>query len=372
MYPGIRIELLKRDDASDKNVYCAVGIGGGMINREYTVGDEVFTSNYAFGNLILNYIKIYCTEFDLEIQLLRSCEVVSFKGTQEQFGATLKKIFTLLFSNEYQKDIFEQAKAHCLNTFETNYKNARFRALIKAYEFSDLHKKFSMTKYIDDLKVIDFSKFVSCAKSLIVPSNICIYVMCNDLDSMADRVKTISSFKNEKDITISATSYDYDPFLRQDAHISNLARENATVIIEALEFLNKSATPFAKYLVLDMLSGLLGEKSVMVYADSFDASIIIETDRVSSFKHAINKGLKKEEYEGVKTQVQNNYILHLKNEPLELMIRSVEMAFSGVYIDQYLNFLSQCTFEQFEEIIENCNYFVTEAQIALRKESRNV
>lgn len=372
MSPGMRIELLKRDNTADKNVYCAIGIGGGMINREFKVGDKEFTSNYAFGNLILSYIKMFCSEYDLDVHMLRSCEVVAFKGTQEQFEKSLEKILTLLFSSEYQQDIFEKAKVHCLNSFETNYKNARFRALIKAYEFSDLHKKFSLAGYIDDLKSIDFSKFVSCAESLIVPSNVCIYVMCADLDFVTDRIKSICNLKNKKDLVVSAVSYEYDPFLRQNAHISNLARENATVIIEAFEFLNKSATPFAKYLVLEMLASMLGEKTVITYADSSDASIIVDTDRVCSFKQTLNTGLNIEGFERAKTQLQNNYILHLKNEPLDLMVRSVEMAFSGVFIDQYLSFLSQCTFEQFEEILNNCNYFISEAQIALRKESRNV
>ena len=373
MSSGMRIEVLNREGITDGSIYCAIGIGGGLLNKDFLVGDENFVSSYAFANLILNYIRTYYSDLEINAELLRSCEVISFTSrSAELFNSTLKKILGLLLAGEFQREVFDRAKTQCLNTFEANYKNAKFRALIKAYEFSDLHKKFLMTSYLDDLKDIDFSKFVSCAKKLILPSNICIYVLCNDVETITQQIKSTCDYKIKTDVIVSALSHEFDPFLRQDAHISNLARENATVIIEAFEFLNKSATPFAKYLVLDVLASALGESSVMVYADNSDASITVETEKVCSYKQAINRGLDKDNFERAKSRLLNNYVLHLKKEPLDFSIRAVELAFSGVFIDQYLSFLSQCTFEQFEEIIKNCNYIVSEAQIALRKESRNV
>lgn len=350
--------------------YVAITFRGGFATNKYSVdGNEIFHSNYAFYNVLFNYYKIAGEADELKFDVLRAASVISFIIESTECIYKLQRVLNVLFDYEYSKEIFQKAKNQTKEGFAVRYKEGSFRAKYKAYEFSDLNKCFMLKKLIEDIENIDFDIFVKSAKTLLVSSNMCIYIS-GDLDQMKiNDFKSLNEMALSKDNRIRVAGRLYDPYLRQDAHITNIAREEHNLIIEAFDFLNPDITNFAKLCILELYAEQLSCDEIDVWVDSLDSNIIFSNNRLSSFKHIFLK-CEAERFEFVKKKLIEKYVILLERNPEYFTIKASLLMTIGIYIEQYIEFLNNCTYEQFEEICQKSDYIVSEAQISLRKESR--
>lgn len=82
------------------------------------------------------------------------------------------------------------------------------------------------------------------------------------------------------------------------------------------------------------------------------------------------KTLYKSVYAKSHKSLLTKYAALLENCPEHFVIKAATMMSVGVYVDQYLEFLDKCSYELFAELCRKADYKISEAQIALRKESR--
>lgn len=247
------------------------------------------------------------------------------------------------------------------------YKDGAFRSKYKGYEFSDLNKRFTLKQLIDDIETITFEDFVRITNTIVTPGNVCVYVSgdCSELDFS---MLSLQSYA-EQSVLVRIAGYDFDPYLRQDAHITNKAREDHNLIIEALDFLNGDCTNFTKLLITELLAEQVPVHEIDVWVDSLDASIMFSSEQLREYKSYLNIDTEKA-YNIAHKNLLTKYASLLENSPEQFAIKASHMMSVGVYIDQYLEFLDKCSYELFVELCEKANYKITEAQIVLRKESR--
>lgn len=345
-------------------LYIAIGLKGGFITKDYLVDDEVFSGSYAFYNVLFNYLRIAGMS-GLHYDVLRAASIISFSVKGKDLITTLNESLSTLFNYEYNEEIFEIAKLTTREGFANRYKDGAFRAKYKAFEFSDLNKRFLLKSLISDIESIDFKLFRSIVTTLLSPANVCVYI-CGDTNQIDwNEIQNGIPEVDCKPITVAG--YNFDPYLKQDAHIINMAREDANIIVETIDFLNPDVTNFTKLLIVELLAERLPIRDSEVWVDSLDASIIMVSEQLETYKSYIQV-FTEDDFDKAKNSLLTKYVVLIEKHPDIFSIKAVNMMLVGVYIDQYLSFLDGCSKDMFSEICAKADLKITEAQIALRKE----
>lgn len=362
----LQIELNNRPYSKDM-IYAAVSLRGGYATRDFIVDDSHFESNCAFYNILFNYYRLMDEASGLHYDIQRAVSSVSFYRKKSDFIAALAGVLHTLFNHEYDSEKFDIAKQNTRESFALRYKDGAFRSKYKGYEFSDLNKRFTLKQLINDIETITFDEFVRIADAIVIPGNVCIYISgdCSDLDFSMLSLQTYA----EQSTPVRIAGYGFDPYLRQDAHITNKAREDHNLIIEALDFLNGDCTNFTKLVITELLAEQIPAHEIDVWVDSLDSSIMFSSEQLRGYKSFLNIDTEKA-YNIAHKNLLTKYASLLENSPEQFAIKASHMMSVGVYVDQYLEFLDKCSYELFAELCEKANYKITEAQIVLRKESR--
>ena len=364
----LQIELNNR--SYDENLlYVAVSLRGGYAIRNYILdGVTHFISNHAFFNVLFNYYKLTNDIEGLHFDVQRAVSTLTFYEKKDDLIHTLNEVLYSIFNHEYNSEIFESAKNKAKAEFSLRYKDGAFRAKYKGIEFSDLNKRFLLKNLIEDIENITYEVFETCAKSLLVPGNVCIYILgeTNELD-----FSTISleDFDDQFCHTVRIAGYGFDPYLRREAHVIKLARENYNLIIETFDFFNTDTTNFAKQLIVETYAELISTFEPECWVDSLDSSIVFSSEQLHSYKNYLSFE-SEERYEVVHRRLLAKYVMLLENYPEHFAIKAANFMTVGIYIDQYLDFLSKCSYEVFKEICEKADCKITEGQIVLRKGSK--
>lgn len=366
MEQKLQIELNNHPYSKDM-IYASVSLRGGYITRNFIVDDLYFESNCAFYNVLFNYYRLVNETSGLHYDIQRAVSSVSFCRKKSDFISALADVLCMLFNHDYDSEKFDTAKINTREAFSLRYKDGAFRSKYKGYEFSDLNKRFTLKQLINDIETITFEDFVRIANTIVVPGNVCIYISgdCRELD--------FSMLPNEvcagQSALVRIAGYGFDPYLRQDAHIINKAREDYNLVIEALDFLNGDCTNFTKMLITELLAEQVSAHEIDVWVDSLDASIMFSSEQLREYKSLLKIDAEKT-YNIAHKNLLIKYALLLENSPEQFSIKASHMMSVDVYVDQYLDFLDKCSYELFTELCEKANYKITEAQIVLRKESK--
>lgn len=362
----LQIEINNRPYSKDM-IYAAVSLRGGYATRDFIVDDSHFESNCAFYNILFNYYRLMDEASGLHYDTQRAVSSVSFYRKKSDFIATLEGVLHTLFNHEYDSEKFDIAKQSTRESFALRYKDGAFRSKNKGYEFSDLNKRFTLKQLINDIETIAFDEFVRIANAIVIPCNICVYISgdCSEFDFSMLPVQTYA----EQSTLVRVAGYGFDPYLRQDAHITNKAREEHNLFIEALDFLNDDCTNFTKMLITELLAEQIPAHEVDVWVDSLDSSIMFSSEQLRGYKSFLSIDTERA-YNIAHKNVLTKYASLLENSPEQFAIKAAHMMSVGVYVDQYLEFLDKCSYELFVELCEKANYKITEAQVVLRKESK--
>lgn len=285
---NIKLQIELNNHPFNKDVlYVAVSLRGGYITRDFIRYDNtIFTGNYAFYNVLFNYFRIANENVELHYNVQRAASTISFSVMKLEFTNALNRVFDIIFNSKYNKEFFRNAKQKTKDAFSSYYKDGAFRAKYKAYEFSDLNKCFMLKTLINDIEQINFETFIACIKELLVPGNICIYISGETDDIDCRNIKFPENRYGGTQHSIVA-GYNFNPYLRQDAHVTSIARKDYNLIIEAFDFMNSEVTNFTKLLIMEVLAKTLPAREIEVWVDSLDANMIISVEKLQSYKRQL-------------------------------------------------------------------------------------
>lgn len=363
----MKLQIEMNNHPYDKDViYAAICIRGGYITNKYIWGGEkLFVGNYAFFNVLFNYFRVVGEDAGIHFDVLRASSSISFYAKNADFVSVLNRVLHNLFNYEYTEENFVKAKAKTRDAFAKNYKEGAFRARLKAFEFSDLNKHFILKGLIKDIEEIDFETFKECAKTLLVPGNICIYIL-GETEKVDFQKLYLPWSGDAANYMVMIAGDKYSPYLRQNAHITNTAREEYKLMIEAFSFINDDITNFTKLLILELLAEQLPIRDVEVWVDSLDASLMFASETLREYKSLLIKP-DKANFEANKKRLLEKYIILMEKYPEHFAIKAANMMSIGVYPEQYIGFLDTCSYDMFDEILEKADCMVSEAQIVFTK-----
>ena len=353
----------------NNEVYITVGFRNGIALRDFAKSNnEKFVCNRAFGNVLFSYLKITDEDFSFSYDVLRTSSIISCQCKTENFAKCIIYIIKRLFYHEYREEVFIKAKEKAKSNFESRYKSEAFRAWYKALEITDSNKGFLLKEFLDDILSLDYETFIRCAKSILIPQNIYIYVNGNIVDFLDDDLELVRNTIPIKDDFIAPTALRFDPYLRQDSHIVVLARENYNLSILYFDFLNLEVENLTKYLILSTLSLALPFDNIEVAVDDFDSSLVFENEYLKPAKDILKSQLDEGGFYAAKNKLLVRYSHLLDKRPIIFGSEVVNLAMSDISYLELLSLIDRCTYDMYDEIYSKAQVKVSEAQIVFRKE----
>ncbi len=354
----------------NNRAYATVGLGGGCVTRDFIIdGNECFHGNYAFFNVLADYWKVQQKYTEVRFDAGRTTSFVSFHTEPSELINKITDILETLLRREYKRELFEKAKEKAKNSFSHYYKNARFRARYKSFEFLDLNKHFLLSDLNKDIEEIDFADFITCAEKLIVPANMCIYVTGNMKGVTKSDCEQLSDVIGNGNHMVQICNFCYDPYLRNDAHIIELAREDINQCIAVFDFMNPDCSEFTKSLIIDIYAEKIKIPEMEIFVDPCDAGILYTGKKINSIKGQLTY-ISRNEYEKAQKAVIKKYVMCLQDKPEIFAMEAAKKLLQGVYIQEYISYIEKCSYEKFVKLCSIADYKISEAQVIFRKEMK--
>lgn len=352
----------------NNRAYAAVGLGGGCVTRDFIIdGTERFHGNYAFFNILADYWKIQQENKEVKFNAGRTTTFLSIDAEPSELFGKITAILETLLKHKYKQEVFEKAKEKAKKSYSDYYKDSRFRARYKSFEFLDLNKHFLLSELNRDIEEIEFADFLECVEKLIVPANMCIYATGDMTETEKSDYERFSEIIRTKNHTVQLYNFSYDPYMKNDAHIIELAREDINQFVAAFDFLNPDCSEFTKNMIVDIYAEILKIPGVEISVDSCDAGILYSGKTVKSVKDQL-VDLSGDEYDKARKTVVKRYLMFLQNNPEIFILDAVKKLLQGIYIQEYISYIQQCSYEKFVKLCSIADYKISEAQVIFRKE----
>lgn len=353
-------------DYENNMSYVAMSFRGGNATKYFVInGNKQFKSNYAFYNILFQYFREEEGMEDLDYDIQRAYSTISFCCESKYVVEKLNYILNNIYKKDFKESSFIIAKEKSKRMFSDAYKGEEFRGIFTAYEFSEFNKGFKLADLIRDIDAITYEDFVHCSEILLNPSNSYITICGKAAD--IDCSNIIYEVNNKEEISdVRIIGNGADPYLRRDCHAIKLGRNNINISVVTFDFFEANITNYERKIIVDILGELLGGYKKVAWVDSLDSSIIIATTKLEEQRKKILQ-LDEKSFNKCKNSLRKKYYELIKNGPKEYAkytsgLMTIKIAFS-----EYMNYLEDCTYEVFNELVKLCDYKVTEAQVVFQK-----
>lgn len=154
--------------------------------------------------------------------------------------------------------------------------------------------------------------------------------------------------------------------LKDDAHLLEVARENVNVDILSLGFETNISVLDRMIYLLFQSQKILAENKIL-HIDTFDSSIIMQTEEVIKMKMMLKNVLKEEAFEQTRKHVLGVINQWLEMDPMRFNMLAVELKIENVQIIDFLNIISTVEYDEFVTNVIKMRPTVSEAQIIMRR-----
>lgn len=370
-HPLIRFELYQMEQM--ENTAClSLALNGGFAARSFTVGGDPFIGNYAFYNVLFDYYREQQAAKDWLFDVEDASATITIPLQRGGLEEALTHMAGFLAAQDFSEDGFSAAKETAKERFSQQYKSELFRAGLKLRESTSFNAGFLLSDLLADIEQIDFETFVSCAEHLLIPGNMCFCAFGDlgepDPQALSDALE--KAFPTDER-TVELRGIAFDPYCRQNCHVMNIGRNRLNLMAEIFSFLESSATCFAKQLVMSFLAERLPDRDAELVVTPLDSAVVFQADALQSYSEYLTIP-DAEIFASCKASLLKKYMSFMSKTPERFCAFCAQSMLLDVYLDQFIQFLDGCTFEQFCEICSKADYLVTEAQVVIVKGGRRL
>lgn len=362
--------LFHKHAYKEENTFITIGLQGGMATKEILRDqEERIVCNRAFFHVWSRYLCQSRQELQISYNVMSAATIISCISDRGNCFDTMGKLLGVIFQTDYQEAAFLEMKEQAKNAFEDRYKDAAFRAHYKAMEIMDMNKEFRLREFIDELLELDFMTFCRMAECFLTPGNIVVYVNGSYEDMAKEEGEAIEEQIPDAIHEVQLLYRNTDPYLRQDAHLVELAGENLNRTILYIDFLGKG-TLFSRFIWLALAAQNIHRQDVEINIDEGDSSIIFIPLTLKSEKTIFAETLSREAFQYSQKRLLRGYAELLENQPAVWGEAVAAYLLMGMDVVELLEMIDKCSYDLFLEIEENIEPKITEIQIVFRKERR--
>lgn len=336
----------------------SVGIGGGYLAHGYRIGDSaLIRANHAYPFVLMSYLGESLGIRSMEFDVQPTCSIATMRGDSSEV-LSFVEAFISVVSRSLCEKAFVHAKESALAGIKKRYKDESYRATLKAQEALRPSAGFSLKDLLDDFEVLDYGAFCALSDDLLCAGNTRIRIV-GDMDiKLFEKMPQFSDADFFSRPTPVWLARQVDPYLLQDVSVVARGREGFYLDALAISFESFSASIAYKRFVVDLLTFLMGLPSCFSFADRFDAGIVFSRCSPGMLDVPSLGDLSAADYSTVQRSVVLRYVQLLLHEPALYSALSIDLAFVGLDVDEYVQFAESCSFDSFRRILADIDPFV--------------
>ena len=350
-------------------VYITAGLQTGIAFRYYRIGENTKENNLAFSHFFINYMKRICDK-KVECQIGKTVSSVSIKSSTETMFTDLRELLNTLNNLELDQQTFIEIKNETVENFERVYKDGSFRSRYKALEIADIVKGFSFGLLVNNLDSLNYESFCELYQDLIRKGKCAVYVNGNIRDLELDELEELKSISEDASDFPIVCGKQIDPYLLDDAHIIETAREACNTSVLHFSF-PESISILDRYLWMALESERIPYRDRETTVDAYDASIIVSMPDVTALKESFSGSLKNDQFQNARNTVLAKYSKWLKKSPCLFNASYVEMKMNGCSLVEFLQTVDGLDYESYLNAVHHIRPLICEGQIVMRREVFN-
>lgn len=350
-------------------VYITIGFRNGIAAKYYKYKDEIKSCNLAFAHLLANYIKS-SRENIAEAHIGHTTTCFSIKSTQNDMFTDLIDLIDMFISLHLEEETFLQVKKTTLENFKNAYKDGEFRAQYKALEIANISKGYTFDGLINDLLSIEFHQFTLLFQDIIKSGECFIYINGNIRDLSDQELLLLEEKTNSEEVPPVLCGKRIDPYLLDDAHIVETARESHNVVVLHIAF-DKTVCMLDRYVWASIEADRIPYKEKEISVDEFDTSILVSMSELTSVKDIFRQTIEKEQFDNARGQILIKYNRWLEKLPYIFNEKYVEMKLSGCSLTDYLSTIDHLSYEGYLKASSKIRPIINEGQVVMRREVIN-
>ena len=294
----------------------------------------------------------------------------SVKSTRDDMFTALIGLIGMFKSLDFEEKIFQKIKNTTLDNFKNAYRDGEFRARYKALEIANISKGFTFDGLINDLVSIEFQDFTSLYQDIIRAGECYVYVNGNIRDLSDQELLLVEKETASEEEPLILCGKRIDPYLLDDAHIVETARESHNVGVLRIAF-DKSVSILDRYIWASIESDRIPYREKEINVDAFDTSILVSMSELISIKDIIRQTIEKEQFENAKGRLLLKHNRWLEKSPFTFNEKYIEMQLSGCSLADYLSTIDQLNYEGYLEASSQIKPIINEGQVVMRREALN-
>lgn len=347
-------------------VYITVGINFGNATKHFRIDEEEeFDNNLAACNIFANYLKDENMQ-NIHVIVDRTVTFFAYTSNKKNMSSDILCILEKIFELELEHEKFMDIKEQTIENFKRVYKNGEFRAMYKAYEFSDLNKTYKLKALKQNLEEIDYTSFQKICSKIVCPVNSFMYVNGNLSDLQDDTLVKIDEILGKGPTSVCLGGRGVNPYIRGDAHILELSREQQNLDILHFSFPTNSGM-LDRYIYLNVEAAKLPYNNKHIHLDAFDASIIVNQGELMKLKNFFRNILSEQQFDKRKQELISQFAFYLEKNPREFAHLYATLKACHISITKYYDILSNLNYKEYVDVISSMQPIIIEAQIVMRR-----
>lgn len=350
-------------------VYITAGLQTGIAFRYYRIGGNTKINNLAFSHFFVNYVKHICDR-KVECQIGKTISSISIKSSTESMFTDLKELLNTLNNLKSDHQSFLEIKNETVENFKRAYKDGGFRSRYKALEIADIVKGFSFSQLVNDLDSIDYESFCSLYQDLVKKGKCTVYVNGNIRDLQPDELEELKNISEDASDFPKVLGKQIDPYLLDDAHIIETAREAYNTSVLHFSF-PKSISILDRYLWMALESERIPYRDRETTVDAYDASVVVSMPDVIALKESFSGSLNNDQFQNARNTILAKYSKWLKKSPYSFNAAYVEMDMNGCSLVEFLQTVDGLDYEGYLNAAQHIRPLICEGQVVMRREVFN-
>ncbi len=363
---SVNYEFINNSEAGNDFIV-SVGFLGGMTTKIFLINEEkAFQSNLAFGEFVVEYLKILLPEYDFDVNVMQNYSALCYKVPKIDLIDSMLRIQEALIQTEWEEKAFRFIKSELLKKFREDCKIPTYVAYERAVEFANSNKSYTLEKREADLTKITYEELLECRNQLLVARNF--YFCCCGNTEHLDKSKLSTFSFDDRDWSVTLPMMDVDPYLKQDMMHQEPDMGEFCINIITFDFIDVRVAPLLKYWFLALYQQFAEVPIFVISVDEADTSLICMEDDFVLYKESFRNPLKEEVFYRIRDELFARYLQELRNHPEIYTVEFVGLMANGVNVTEFLSWCCQASYETYLAFFRDFDSKVTEAVVVENKE----
>ncbi|HAA9659005.1 TPA_asm: hypothetical protein GIH59_01770 [Listeria monocytogenes] len=359
---SLKARMEEQTGGNDKPFPFSISIPCGNSTNWIQKNGDVVELGRATSKIFGVYKKKVIEKKGIKVNLAVEMNATTFWGvaSKKDFISILK----VLVDDNFESEMFSQAKKQAINDLKKNYRDDEYKALFKSYELIFYNQQFNFQEYILSHRNLKMNSLEFIQKNMVTKENVYIFINGKFDESLLKDILPSSTEMQEKVIfpTINKDfNFDYRVTLQ-----GNLADEYLVVKFNSHNL--DSISREKEFLILTFWGQIYFGRDYTVY-NHFSNKAIFGIKKKDFPMHLEDLKITESNFEEMKKNVIKSFDKLGSSEGGEFALLKGKLRMDGLNWDALKEKLETCSLEEIKSYIDKEKRTIQYGQITFSRES---